>query len=480
VTARYDETRDDIVRVIDDWLQERVAGLPAPHHAVQSALSESRATPQARRRAPGRWVDRLGVTRRPDDRIHEASNTRTTRFTLGLVTLDGTVAWSNSGKVVAAAVMASALGTALLIAGPVTRHPGGAGAELPPVTGPAGNGLIAFSRDGDIYVGDPVTGEATAIVTGPAFDADPKFSPDGTHIAYYRNAAENTPESPMPPPEIHVVRPDGSGDRVLDGPKSSFFWWTPDSDGLVVNHHGGFDTFGLLTLLDVSGAAAPQLMTPPMPIHQGQFPYSADTDVAGFFQPPTFDRVLVADWGDGSTHRPSEWIWGPPLAVMKLEGIDFDVLIEPSWMIENDYGVIQHSAWSPDGSRISFTTMSPSGSRAAFVMDTDGSDIRRLDSYGPWSPDSSSIAMGDARDDDEPGEGIVIVDVATGTERELDVTLSSPGCDCWLLWSPDGRSLLIPGSDFGLLIDVETGTTTELPWEIEGWTSPSWQRVALD
>ena len=50
----------------------------------------------------------------------------------------------------------------------------------------AENGLIAYSYAGDIYVGDPVTGETTAIVTNPTYEVNPVFSPDGTRIAFMR------------------------------------------------------------------------------------------------------------------------------------------------------------------------------------------------------------------------------------------------------------------------------------------------------
>ena len=33
-------------------------------------------------------------------------------------------------------------------------------AKLPPLFGPAGNGLVSYSRNGDIFVADPVTGES--------------------------------------------------------------------------------------------------------------------------------------------------------------------------------------------------------------------------------------------------------------------------------------------------------------------------------
>ena len=58
--------------------------------------------------------------------------------------------------------------------------PGPQPVNLPPPSGPAGNGLVAYESEGDIYVGDPTTGETTAIVAGPNRDMRPVFSPDGT------------------------------------------------------------------------------------------------------------------------------------------------------------------------------------------------------------------------------------------------------------------------------------------------------------
>jgi len=54
--------------------------------------------------------------------------------------------------------------------------------RLPPPFGNAGNGLVAYSSDGDIYTLDPRTGVAKAIVTGPEVDSQAEFSPDGTKL----------------------------------------------------------------------------------------------------------------------------------------------------------------------------------------------------------------------------------------------------------------------------------------------------------
>ena len=60
----------------------------------------------------------------------------------------------------------------------------------PPLFGPAGNGLVIFSRDGDIFTADTRTGAATAIVTGPEIDADPLWSQDGTMVLFRRASAD--------------------------------------------------------------------------------------------------------------------------------------------------------------------------------------------------------------------------------------------------------------------------------------------------
>ena len=109
--------------------------------------------------------------------------------------------------------------------------------RLPAVVGPTGNGLIAYSSNGDIYVGDRVTGRATAIVTGTAVDSSPKFSPDGSRIAFMRGDPWGADAS------IIVVRADGSDERVVmparlvpDGSKIAYQRGCPhpDRQGAVV------------------------------------------------------------------------------------------------------------------------------------------------------------------------------------------------------------------------------------------------------
>jgi Tol biopolymer transport system component len=371
---------------------------------------------------------------------------------------------------------------------------------LAPAVGPAGNGLIAYTDAGDILVGDPTTGATTAIVTGPGEAVGPIFSPDGTHIAFLRDdVARDTG------PEIVVVRADGSDERIVMPGGFSIrgvgFAWTPDSTGLVVNHDSEpattpfFD--GELSLLDASGVAAPRLLTPPLPKWPGAPWFSPRAGVAPMFRPPDGDLILSGDYDTLN-------VFDADLATFTKPADEALKEFEPYWVAD--------PAWSPDGSMIAFgldrsTGTGTSGQIGSFVMNADGSDLRRLGSdlagSGAWSPDGTKIALERwSTDPDRPGAVIVIIDLASGAEHELATTaaetkvegvvpsdpnfhsVTSPTGRKWdyegWSWSPDGHSIVVL-ERYGtrpLVIDVETGQATELPWESD--SAPSWQRDPLD
>ena len=188
-----------------------------------------------------------------------------------------------SGFVVAAALVLVVAVTAAVITddAPTPRPQSLAGA--------AANGLIAYSYAGDIYVGDPATGETTAIVTNPIYEVNPMFSPDGERIAFIRGDPQ-TGES-----TIVVVRADGSDERVLlpKGREHRGFGsiaWTPDGDSLFVQLDTPPFTYphddGELSLFDSSGTGEERLITPPLatiarrPRLQLQHPRRADVPPA--------------------------------------------------------------------------------------------------------------------------------------------------------------------------------------------------------
>jgi Tol biopolymer transport system component len=89
---------------------------------------------------------------------------------------------------------------------------------------------IAFELLGDVYTVPVEGGEARAILTGLAFEGQPRYSPDGKQLAFLsdRDGAEN----------LWVARADGSDPRPLSKDKQSLFTspsWTPDGDYILVS-----------------------------------------------------------------------------------------------------------------------------------------------------------------------------------------------------------------------------------------------------
>jgi dipeptidyl aminopeptidase/acylaminoacyl peptidase len=364
----------------------------------------------------------------------------------------------------------------------------------PAVVEPAGNGFITYSSGGDIYVGDPVTGTTTAIVTGPATDSRPIFSPDGTHIAFVRGDRWGADAS------VVVVSPDGSGEVIAMpagfSERGVGIAWTPDSASLVANldtaplRTPSFD--GELALLNASGLAEPRLLTPPLPISPGGPYFNANSGVAPMFRPPNGDLILFSD--------------NDALSVFDADMRSRGQLARPALSGFEPYG-IGTPAWSPDGSMISFSLHRVNGNHGiglidVFVMNTDASSLRPLEAdirwMLAWSPDGSMIAAERGRTDRE-GAVLVVIDVSSGDVRVLEATsvetkvegdwsLDSGGSSStgrkwdyegWS-WSPDGRSMLLleRSGTRPNVVDVESGKATELPWEAD--SAPSWQRVAID
>ena len=91
---------------------------------------------------------------------------------------------------------------------------------------------IAFDLLGDIYVMPIGGGEARAIATGHAWDMQPRYSPDGSEIAFTsdRGGGDN----------IWIMGRDGSNPRAIT--KESFRLlnqpeWTPDGAFVVARKH---------------------------------------------------------------------------------------------------------------------------------------------------------------------------------------------------------------------------------------------------
>ena len=379
--------------------------------------------------------------------------------------------------------------------------------EWPVPNAPALSGLVAFDQNGDIFVGDLATGTATAIVTGPAVDSLPMFSPDGMQIAFLRGAQW------MANASLLVVRADGSDERVVV-PPGSFpggfdFIWTPNGASLLINHDSPSTPYwdGQLSLVDASGTAEPRLITPPLPIVPGASYFGRSAQVAPMFRPPNGDLIL-------SQARDVAFISpGPGISVWDAD-LKNRTLLEPEALKRFAYQIGPGGgSWSPGGSMIAVEVGGDRSIAGLWVMNADGSDARRLGAapFGAdlaWSPDGTKIAV--LRGCPVParqGAVIVILDVASGAERVLEATavdtkyegsvtseppgvvgecsggyIDAPWGRAWdyeeWSWSPDSRSILMleRHGTRPVVIDVETDRAIELPWEAD--SAVSWRRVA--
>lgn len=102
-------------------------------------------------------------------------------------------------------------------------------------------------------------------------------------------------------------------------------------------------------------------------------------------------------------------------------------------------------AWSPDGTRLAYSSDKGGGLMQLWLRDLKTGVDRRLTSLATqplgaaWSPDGSTIAFLDY-DGFFGTAGLMLVDVATGETTRLQKTLPQPGNPTW---SPDGRYVAV-------------------------------------
>jgi WD40 repeat protein len=123
---------------------------------------------------------------------------------------------------------------ALVVAVAVAIVAIGSRPHLPAPFGPARNGILMSSRDGDIYAVDPVSGKQTPVITGSPFDFGATFSRDGTKFIFLRTA--DTACGPDCGLMLMVANADGSGVRALTPSLPALDWqdWSPDGTQVAI------------------------------------------------------------------------------------------------------------------------------------------------------------------------------------------------------------------------------------------------------
>jgi Tol biopolymer transport system component len=361
--------------------------------------------------------------------------------------------------------IALALVVITLIAVAAAAFVGSRQTKLPPPFGPAANGLVAYSQNGDIYTVDPVSGKARAVVTGPETDIDPEFSSDGTKLHFLRQT--QTPGQYV----IVVSNADGSDARLVSpDPVTADHTVQSSPDGSVLFASQAIG----ITRIDATGATLPQLLA------KGRF-------IPGEVRP---DGGAILFENDATPDTIDLWI-------MNADGTDKRLLYDSgSSGDKEDFDTVR---WSPDGKMIAFTCSNPITHDGAHVcvMNADGSNVHRLTNQSDdwaeydfaWAPDSRRIAFNRwQRASGSTGFVIRPIGIAAIGDPSVTDAGATPGTDGALFdWSPDGTTLLslparLVGSPAGaqpakpISIDVTTGQHRDMPFEVT--SGVSWQRTA--
>jgi len=341
--------------------------------------------------------------------------------------------WRTIGLIVVLALLAAA--AIAVYAGSRPRRPA--------PFGPAGNGLVAFSSRGDVFTVDPTTGTRYTISSGPTVDHHPRFSLDGTRLAFLRDVGAGT--------AVVIADADGRNHIVattqpLSAVDTDGIAWAPDGRSIAVSVNDG--TQGSIVVLDAAGGGG---------------------------------RTLAVDY------QYLEVYWRPP-AGLQLMFLGRTSTTHGLFLVSPENGNVEEVPL-PDGPTIPrLLGWTPDGRRFAYQRDADDPMHTRILDLATGTETIVEVAFGHLSNDGRRlvgvvGEGqqgglcVALVDggpcTPIGRASDLPVGTTHEA----LFWSPDDEWIIVHPQDGGspVLIDPDTGAATQPSWLLDG--AESWQRV---
>jgi Tol biopolymer transport system component len=334
--------------------------------------------------------------------------------------------------------------------------------SLPAPFGLADNGLVAFARDGDIYVADPRSGNERVVVAGAETDLRPVWSLDGTRFAFERKATVETG-----PGRVFVANADGTELTEVTGePLVGIEAYAFSPDGREILIAAGPESEARVHVATSDGTDFRTMQTAMIAIEPAWRPDGTEILFTGIGI--TLHEGLYAFDADTSVVRP---------------------ILEPrtGWHRGN-------ARWSPDGTRIAYVEWVDSDVMTArtHVISADGTGDRLLalppyafwEAFNSWSNDGTRLInvrgytglFEDVRAVVAPADGS-----NTGVEIDFEGSIQRECCSVWE-WAPDDSSILGTPTDstgtalLQVILDPASGTSRTAPWSTDSY--PAWQRVA--
>ena len=334
-----------------------------------------------------------------------------------------------------------------------------------PLFGPAANGALVLSREGDIVAFDRASGRVTPLITGTEVDTDPMHSADGTQLVFKRRIEGRPGEALM------VAKADGSGVRQITDPMLSLrgFSFSPDGRSMLVTTTS--DNKTQIDIVPTDGKGEARRLAIPGPL---------DPDVVPLWHPVDGRELLLIQFGLNGVGR---------------SVVAFDVATGAVRTIAPGTDDLDYWAgiWSPSGDRVLGGRTQQSNdtvSAAVFTADGRSEDALGVDwrpgniiSVSGWSQHGTRLIVGQA-DRETGANSASTVLTPDGSRPPVRLACGTPDtglCPEGWAWSPDDTLLVGPIRTGDVVTgyvtaDPDTGTIT--PLALEGDGELSFQRLA--